>query len=505
LVSKHTVDGVEYSYTYDSVGNITAVYKNGNLKYRYFYDALGQLTEAIIYSDNYDTDILADVYEYVYDKTGNITLVVHQYGESVSYGEGFNYTYSNSAWGDLLTSYNGTAITYDAIGNPLKWRNATAIEWQGRNLTMFSNSNGEIYNYAYNADGIRIAKTMHDAGGDYAGTTEYIYDGTKLIAENRNGTWLYYFYDANGTVTGMYYNNVLYYFRKNLQGDITGIYNATGTLVVEYEYTPYGAILSTTGSMATTLGAINPFRYRGYYYDIETGLYYVSIRYYDPDIGRWLNADSQLNTSLGILGINQFSYCLNTPVNMVDYGGNKPGDLFDTMDEAAKDFANYINGTSIEENCEYATYIYEVQIGTKTITKTYINPNVFGFTPLSWFWNAIFKSNVTKTVTYKVPIIKYTYKKPRKGSESGSSLPINWFGIHEVVAYAHTHGAYVQEYGSIYCDNFSSQDKMFAYKKGIIGYVATPLGLLRKYTPSNDMDIIISRNVPYDPNHPRKN
>ncbi len=221
----------------------------------------------------------------------------------------------------MLTSYNGTAITYDAIGTPLKWRNATAIEWQGRNLTLFSNSNGEIYNYTYNADGIRTQKNVFNANGDFTGSTEYIYDGTKLIAESRSGDWLYYFYDANGAVTGMSYNGTLYYYRKNLQGDITGIYNAYGTLVVEYEYTPYGAILSTTGSMASTIGSVNPFRYRGYYYDSETGFYYLITRYYDPVVGRFLNADALVSTGQGVLGNNMFAYCLNNPINGADAFG----------------------------------------------------------------------------------------------------------------------------------------------------------------------------------------
>ena len=186
----------------------------------------------------------------------------------------------DASWGDLLTNYNGKAITYDAIGNPLNWRNAFMLEWYGRNLITFAKPTGEMYAYTYNADGIRTSKNYYNAGGNLIGTDEYIYDGTKLIAENRSGTWLYYFYDANGAVTGMSYGGTLYYFRKNLQGDVTGIYNAYGTLVVEYEYTPYGAIFSTTGSMANTIGTINPFRYRGYYYDTETELYYLITRYY---------------------------------------------------------------------------------------------------------------------------------------------------------------------------------------------------------------------------------
>jgi len=126
----------------------------------------------------------------------------------------------------------------------------------------------------------------------------------------------------------MYYNNVLYYFRKNLQGDVTGIYNAYGTLVVEYEYTPYGAIFAITdangvdiSTNATHIANINPFRYRGYYYDTETELYYLITRYYDPVVGRFLNADAFASTGQGIVGNNMFAYCLNNVVNFVDSNG----------------------------------------------------------------------------------------------------------------------------------------------------------------------------------------
>lgn len=137
-------------------------------------------------------------------------------------------------------------------------------------------------------------------------------------------------------------------------------------MIATYEYDACGKLLNLRSADGTAIpdsessthvAAINPIRYRGYYYDSETGYYYLTSRYYNPEFGRFINADSQLNTSLGILGYNMFVYCLNNPVNKIDYSGNKPGDLFDTMDEEAKDFANYINATSISNNREYASYI----------------------------------------------------------------------------------------------------------------------------------------------------
>jgi RHS repeat-associated protein len=98
-----------------------------------------------------------------------------------------------------------------------------------------------------------------------------------------------------------------YSYVKNLQGDVVAIINAMGGTVVEYKYDAWGNILSVTGSMSATLGAINPFRYRGCYYDTESGFYYLQSRYYDPQVGRFLNADSYVSTGQGILGHNMFA------------------------------------------------------------------------------------------------------------------------------------------------------------------------------------------------------
>ena len=124
-----------------------------------------------------------------------------------------------------------------------------------------------------------------------------------------------------GSVIGFQYNNTPYYFQKNIQGDIVSIVNAMGVKVVEYTYDAWGKLLTTTGTMVSTIGTYNPFRYRGYYYDSETGLYYVSSRYYDPEIGRWINADGFVSTGQDITGYNMFAYCGNNPVNRKDPTG----------------------------------------------------------------------------------------------------------------------------------------------------------------------------------------
>lgn len=116
----------------------------------------------------------------------------------------------------------------------------------------------------------------------------------------------------------MKYNNTLYYYVLNAQGDVVRIVNSSRSVVASYTYDPWGKIISSSG----TLADINPLRYRGYYYDAETGFYYLQSRYYDPEIGRFINADSYASTdATGLLSTNMFAYCENDPVNKSDPTG----------------------------------------------------------------------------------------------------------------------------------------------------------------------------------------
>ena len=117
------------------------------------------------------------------------------------------------------------------------------------------------------------------------------------------------------------YDGAEYFYLKNAQGDVTGLVNSSGTQMVAYTYDAWGNPLTTTGTMADTLGKLNPFRYRGYVYDTETGLYYLGSRYYNPETGRFINADNQLSTGSDLTGMNLFAYCGNNPVNRIDPTG----------------------------------------------------------------------------------------------------------------------------------------------------------------------------------------
>ena len=125
-------------------------------------------------------------------------------------------------------------------------------------------------------------------------------------------------YDASGTPLTVTYNNTVYYYVTNIQGDVIAILNSSGSPVVTYTYDAWGKVLSTSGSMASTLGSHNPLRYRSYVYDQESGLYYLQSRYYDPNIGRFINADTFAATGQGLLGNNTFVYCGNLPTMRSD-------------------------------------------------------------------------------------------------------------------------------------------------------------------------------------------
>ena len=175
---------------------------------------------------------------------------------------------------------------------------------------------GTTWTYTYDADGMRTQRTN--------GTTtyNYVYSGSQLSWMTVGDTELQFTYDASGRPLAVVYNGTVYYYALNLQGDVVAILDMDGDPVVHYTYDAWGNILSSSGSMDTTLGLHNPLRYRGYVYDQETGLYYLQSRYYNPEWGRFINADAFVSTGQGSLGNNMFTYCLNNPVNNSDPGGD---------------------------------------------------------------------------------------------------------------------------------------------------------------------------------------
>ena len=181
--------------------------------------------------------------------------------------------------------------------------------------------------YSYNADGIRVSKNVNDV------RHEYYLDGSRIIKETWADQALEFLYDENNSVYCIVYTGGdgagCYYLIKNLQGDVTRILNNNLETVAQYVYDPWGKlvnILDANGepNSGISIANINPIRYRGYYFDMETGFYYVSSRYYDPEIGRFINADDidYLGADGSPLSYNLFAYCMNNPVNRFDVNGN---------------------------------------------------------------------------------------------------------------------------------------------------------------------------------------
>ena len=227
------------------------------------------------------------------------------------------YTYGDAEWGDLLTAYDGEEITYDGIGNPLSYRGWT-MSWQGGRQLSSMAKGSDTLSFAYNESGLRSSKTVNGVAHSY------VWQGSKLAADITDAYALYFHYDSSGEVIGFTRTvngtDTEYFYVKNLQGDILKVITATGTEAAAYTYDAWGKLLTSTGDMAD----VNPLRYRGYYYDTETGLYYLQSRYYDPEVGRWINIDNveYLGTEDELISYNLFTYCLNNPVNRTDENGN---------------------------------------------------------------------------------------------------------------------------------------------------------------------------------------
>ncbi len=319
-----------YEYVYDSVGNITQIKLNGTVCESYTYDSLNQLTSVTRGNDTYT---------YTYDNGGNIQSVTKN-GEVIK-----SYGYTDTTWKDKLTSYNGESITYDQIGNPLQYRDGYNFTWSnGRQLTGITGNSTNV-SFVYNADGLRTSKTSGRI------TTEYYWLEGVLLGQKTGNNIITYLYDENGAVYGMKYNDNYFYYAFNAQGDVVGIIHESGNVIARYEYDAWGNILSVTTNTGIDISQstnhianINPIRYRGYYYDNETGFYYLQSRYYDPITQRFLNADGVIaGTSGSVNGYNLFVYCFNNPVNLNDSEGNWPKWIKNTVNKVKETVKNVVN------------------------------------------------------------------------------------------------------------------------------------------------------------------
>ena len=387
-IFKHEFNFIEYNKTlsiedmheaYGFEKNYKYVIKNNKIKYilddnkeyiSYEYDELDRLVK----EKNKD---LNETRKYSYDGNGNISLIeFYNYEETnLIKGRSFNY-YSNNK--DLLKDVseylpNTERIkyisfnNYDNMGNPCKI-DGDMLQWsKGNRLTSYKGNT-----YYYNSEGLRIGKKTSNNVD-----VKYYLDGSKIIREVRGNKKLDYYYDESGIV-GFSLNGKIYLYIKNILNDIIGITDTTGTLLAEYVYDAYGnhKVCDDNETVRTEeefIGNINPFRYRGYYYDVETQLYWVSSRYYSPELCRWISPDSiEYLDPQSINGLNLYCYCYNNPIMYKDSAGNFP-EIIWIFGDIISGFTEQLGSIILEQASNYLNNPLTIKQAKKIIRKNGLN------------------------------------------------------------------------------------------------------------------------------------
>ncbi len=341
-----------YYYEYDKQNRISAektLNADGNTttdKYSYEYDKLGQLVR-------FNDAVENKTFTYSYDSNGNIlakTEYAYTTGELGTATNTITYSY-DTQWADKLISVEDASvgnktISYDNIGNPTYYLGAD-LTWEGRNLVKFDNKVDKEITYKYDENGMRYRTIVKNKEDSSEITIDYVWVDSKLIStvftEDGKSKTAKYLYNDFDEPVGMFLTDEdgirrTYYYLKNAQGDITNIVDSSGRKMVEFTYDAWGkrsvefqADLSNPNNLpfwykCMNAYALTPFGYRGYCFDTYTGLYYLQSRYYDPNTGRFINADdtNYLNATGTVLSCNLFAYCENDAVNRVDPRGNSP-------------------------------------------------------------------------------------------------------------------------------------------------------------------------------------
>ena len=350
-----------YTLEYDGDGNITkhtyskpgiAIALGTVTSSTYEYDRLNRLTRE-------NNERLGKTWTYGYDAGGNITerkeyaYTTAEQLDNETATATMEYVYRTSGWKDQLLSYDGESIVYDASGNPTTYRGATLGFEAGRRLKSYKKAgDANAYEFTFDCRGVRKSKKTKDADGHDKTWSFYYDEDGKLWGETKSekvlqgnfGIQLWTnqitkigFFHLNSGLAGFTLSRQTgiadavkadYIYRKNALGDIDGIFDTDMNLIGEYVYDAWGnCTIEAAGANNIEIMEINPFRYRGYYWDKELNLYYLQTRYYDPETGRFINADGieyALEQLQQLNGLNLYAYCFNNPIMGVDEDGTIP-------------------------------------------------------------------------------------------------------------------------------------------------------------------------------------
>ena len=305
------------------MGNITKI-TSGTKVITYQYDELNQLIRE-------NNGVLGTTVLYTYDAGGNMTsrkTYAYTEGTPQTLQKNETLSYRTDGWRDQLVSWNGYRYVYDAGGNPTLLRGVPLTWGEGRRLKRVSLSWGTV-DFAYDSDGKRVRKTSGE------NTTTYYYNGNVLsglvrraVGSTGAGTTVQFVYDTQGKPFMLRLNGKTdYFYLYNGLGDVTGLVDSSNQVVVRYQYNSWGKVTSTQDTSGVSLATLNPFRYRKYVYDPETGLYCLGSRYYDPEVGRFVNADDFETLTYqmdSVQGKNLYQYCFNNPIIYEDVVGKWP-------------------------------------------------------------------------------------------------------------------------------------------------------------------------------------
>jgi len=324
ILSKIVEKFEDISYEYNNSCNISIAKSGGIPKIWYFYDEQDQLIRE-------NNKVLNKTITYSYDCRGNIQnkktysftdcALENQIPENT-----LEYKYTDL---DRMVNYAGQKITYDELGNPLQYRDNWKFEWKNSRQLSRAVRSGDSLQYEYDDDGYRTRKIINGK------TTEYEYIGGKITSQKSTSGVINWYLPESEEFANFNYNGTDYIYIRNIAGDVIGIADFSGNVIANYTYDSWGKLISTTdenGKDVTYdtyhIGYINPLRYRGYYYDSETKLYYLLSRYYDAETGRFLNEDDKerlIQYGFSDTDVdehnNLYIYCYNNPINYIDEDG----------------------------------------------------------------------------------------------------------------------------------------------------------------------------------------